>query len=91
MTKTIEQLKEIINQRIESRYSATARFFHCDCGSRILHSNGGNYHEVLLIVRRNGDFMYAWGTTCELVSDPEDDQFMQLTDDVIMANVDIIS
>ena len=41
----------------------------CDCGPRILHNNGGNYHARLKIMRDENDrYWYKSYTTCELTS-----------------------
>ena len=38
----------------------------CDCGARIRHNNGGNYHSTITL-RRDGDVVFAkFDDTCEL-------------------------
>jgi hypothetical protein len=43
----------------------------CDCGSRIRHNNGGNYHEIIRLIRDEDQVFIKHDTTCELVPDAE--------------------
>jgi len=41
----------------------------CDCGHRIRHNNGGNYHHILRFKRdESGYYWYKDTSTCELTS-----------------------
>lgn len=40
----------------------------CDCGNRVQHNNGGNYHEEIYLKRDSGKVFVKYETTCELVS-----------------------
>jgi hypothetical protein len=65
--------KERIEQAI-IRFNETDKlsiFEPCDCGSRIRHNNGGNYHDEIYLRRDSGKAYVKYGTTCELVAPPE--------------------
>jgi hypothetical protein len=42
----------------------------CDCGSRIRHHNGGNYHDKIYL-QRDGEVYVKYDTTCELTPPAE--------------------
>ena len=46
----------------------------CDCGDRIRHNNGGNYHEIIDLALDGGQLYIRRGSTCELVATPEWEQ-----------------
>lgn len=43
----------------------------CNCGSRISHNNGGNYHEEIYLCRDGSQVFVKYDTTCELVAPAE--------------------
>ena len=43
----------------------------CNCGARIQHDNGGNYHEIITIAFDMGSYYVKYDTTCELVAAAE--------------------
>lgn len=43
----------------------------CDCGSRIRHNNGGNYHDIVRLERDGGQAFVKYDTTCELTPSAE--------------------
>jgi len=43
----------------------------CNCGSQIRHNNGGNYHEVIEVVKDQGRFFVRFDDTCEFTSPTE--------------------
>lgn len=43
----------------------------CDCGSRVRHNNGGNYHERIYLKKDSGQVFVKYDTTCELVPPAE--------------------
>jgi len=42
----------------------------CDCGSRILHNNGGNYHQIVSFSIDEGRYFVKEDSTCELTPPP---------------------
>lgn len=38
----------------------------CDCGSQIRHNTGGNYHDVITLVRDLDQIFVKYDTTCTL-------------------------
>lgn len=49
----------------------------CDCGSRIMHNNGGNYHQRQRITAvENGMFQFETWSTCDI----EDDYTEEIVD-----------
>ncbi len=42
-------------------------FEPCDCGSRVQHNNGGNYHDEIYLRKDSGKIFVKFETTCELV------------------------
>lgn len=43
----------------------------CDCGDRVRHNNGGNYHQWI-VLQKDGEKVFAkFGDTCELKPAPE--------------------
>lgn len=73
MTKTIKESKlktekakkayKILHQNNKVKISEK-----CDCGMKILHNDGGNYHQQLKLKREEGRYWYKNDTTCKLVS-----------------------
>lgn len=43
----------------------------CNCGDHVRHNNGGNYHSIIYLQRDSGRTFVKYGTTCELVAEPE--------------------
>ena len=43
----------------------------CNCGNRIQHNNGGNYHQIITLKRDSGSYFIKEDTTCELTAEPE--------------------
>lgn len=43
----------------------------CDCGNNIRHNNGGNYHQVIRLKIRLGKIWAQFGSTCELLPEPD--------------------
>ena len=43
----------------------------CDCGSRISHNNGGNYHDEIYLHRDGDEVFVKYDTTCELTPPAE--------------------
>ena len=46
-------------------------FEPCDCGSRISHNNGGNYHDEIYLRHDSGENFVKFDTTCELTTRAE--------------------
>lgn len=46
-------------------------FEPCDCGSRVQHNNGGNYHEEIYLSKDSGQAFVKYETTCELIDPAE--------------------
>jgi len=43
----------------------------CDCGGQIRHNNGGNYHEIVMVVLDEGRYFVQYSDTCELTDAKE--------------------
>ena len=43
----------------------------CNCGMRIRHNNGGNYHQNILIRKDKVGVYVMYGDTCELTEDDD--------------------
>ena len=66
MSKQSDRAKAIV------RSGGTVRIEEpCDCGDRIRHDNGGNYHQVITLKYRLGKVWAKFGSTCELLPAPE--------------------
>lgn len=59
----------------------------CDCGSRIRHNNGGNYHDEIYLRRDENIVFVKYETTCELVA-PAEWQICENPHDVITSYSD---
>ncbi len=61
--------KERIEQAIETfeKTNSFSIFEPCDCGNRISHNNGGNYHDEIYLRKDSGKVFVKYETTCELV------------------------
>jgi len=53
----------------------------CDCGSRIRHNNGGNYHSTVELKKDSNKFFERWSSTSEFDSTPE---WTETTEDAIL-------
>jgi len=49
-------------------------FEPCDCGNRVQHNNGGNYHDRIYLQRDGEQVFVKYDTTCELVAPAEWDK-----------------
>lgn len=67
-TEILEKI-ERVTQRISDdlKIDGPTRFYNCDCGSRIMHSNGGNYHQTIEFRYSNGVLEWQHDNTCELL------------------------
>ena len=43
----------------------------CNCGSQVRHNNGGNYHEIVSVVKDKGKWYKKEDSTCELTEPSE--------------------
>jgi len=43
----------------------------CDCGSRIQHNDGGNYHQIIEIAKDDGRYFIMFDDTCEFTEASE--------------------
>lgn len=59
----------------------------CDCGNRVQHNNGGNYHQKIYLRRDSGKLFVKYETTCELVA-PEQWQECDDFEKIIRQNAD---
>lgn len=50
----------------------------CDCGDRVRHNNGGNYHDIIYLKKDSGRYFVKWTDTCELKADPGWDEVTSL-------------
>ena len=47
-------------------------FEPCNCGSRVMHNNGSNYHDIIDIdIREDGELYIRYGTTSMLEAEAE--------------------
>lgn len=46
-------------------------FEPCDCGNRVQHNNGGNYHDEIYLQRDGEQVFVKYDTTCELTAPAE--------------------
>ena len=79
-----ERIDEAIKEFEET--GSLGIFQPCDCGSRIRHNNGGNYHEEIYL-KADQEIFVKYETTCELTPEAE----WQIVDDwrsVIRQNAD---
>ena len=65
--------KKRIEQAIETfgKTDSLSIFEPCDCGNRIRHNNGGNYHDEIYLKRDSGKVFIKYETTCGLVAPAE--------------------
>lgn len=65
--------KECIDQAIAdfNETGSLSIYEPCDCGNRISHNNGGNYHDEIYLKRDSGEIFVKYDTTCELVAPAE--------------------
>ena len=67
-----EQLQRVDQAIQEFKESGHLEIFEpCDCGSRIQHNNGGNYHQEITINRDGKAVFIKYETTCDLVARAE--------------------
>jgi len=62
-----EEKKEELLTQLEEQGEALLRE-PCDCGARIQHNNGGNYHELIYIKSDSDRYFIKFDTTCTLTS-----------------------
>jgi hypothetical protein len=65
----MKESKQIKIQEAEREFFETSHlkiYEPCDCGSKILHNNGGNYHEIAFFLKEEDKYWFKLETTCEL-------------------------
>jgi len=90
----IENLRREYLEKMKDEYFSSLKregridlFETCNCAGRILHNNGGNYHEIVCITYDNMDnkFYIKYTSTCELVAEPD---WEEATEEEIKENLE---
>lgn len=67
-----EQKKRIIESISQFNETGELSIFEpCNCGNRVQHNNGGNYHDQIYLKMDTGQVFIKFDTTCELVPSAE--------------------
>lgn len=65
-----EKLVELAKKKLEIT-KELGIYEPCNCGNRVQHNNGGNYHQEIYLAIDKGRYFVKYETTCELVAPAE--------------------